>query len=285
MTSTDHQAAAHLAAIVESSEDAMISKDLNGIIRTWNQAAERVYGYAAAEAISQPMTMLLPPERQTEEADILARLRRGEKVSHFDTTRVRKDGTIIQVSLTISPVYAADGTMLGASHVARDITERRKFEEQLRQSQRLESLGVLAGGIAHDFNNLLTGILGNASLVLDHRSQLDPDRPMLEDIVSSGKRAADLTNQLLAYAGKARFIITRFNLAELISELLHLIETSIPKLVQLQVEWEPDLPLIEADVSQIQKIVMNLVINAAEAIGPEGGTIWVSTGVADTEAA
>src|SRR5205814_165948 len=108
---------------------------------------------------------------------------------------------------------------------------------------------------------------------------------MLEDIVSSGKRAADLTNQLLAYAGKGRFIITRFNLSELISEMLHLIETSIPKLVQLQVAWEPDLPLIEADASQIQQIVMNLVINAAEAIGPEVGTIWVSTGVADTEAA
>src|SRR2546426_1130965 len=279
MTSTDHQAAAHLAAIVESSEDAMISKDLNGIIRTWNQAAERVYGYAAAEAISQPMTMLLPPERQTEEADILARLRRGEKVSHFDTTRVRKDGTIIQVSLTISPVYAADGTMLGASHVARDITERRKFEEQLRQSQRLESLGVLAGGIAHDFNNLLVGILGNASLV---REALPPDShavPMLDDVINASERAASLTQQLLAYSGKGKFVIQPVDLSSLARDMVSLIQSSIPRTVRLQLDLAPGLPPIIADVTQMQQLIMNMVINGAEAIGERPGIVTVTTGV------
>ena len=155
----------------------------------------------------------------------------------------------------------------------------------LRQAQKLESLGVLAGGIAHDFNNLLTGILGNASLVLDSAPALDPDRPRLEDIVGASRRAADLTNQLLAYAGKGRFVVTRFDLSELITEMLHLIETSIPKMVRLQLALKLDLPPIEADASQIQQIVMNLAINAAEAIGVEGGTIRISTGVADSAAA
>src|ERR1041384_6795696 len=113
MFSEHEQSAAELAAIVESSEDAIISKDLEGCIRTWNAGAERVYGYTPAEAIGKPMTMLLPPERQDEETDILQRLRRGERVTHFETTRLRKGGELIHVSLTISPVRAADGRILG----------------------------------------------------------------------------------------------------------------------------------------------------------------------------
>jgi two-component system cell cycle sensor histidine kinase/response regulator CckA len=163
-----------------------------------------------------------------------------------------------------------------------DIHEEREHEEQLRQTQKLESIGLLAGGVAHDFNNLLTGILGNASLLLEHAS--DADRSRIEDVVTSSRKAADLTNQLLAYAGKGRFVITRFDLSGLILEILHLLEISIPKKVQLHVSAQPGLPLIEGDASQIQQIVMNLVINAAEAIGADSGTIWVSTGVADVEA-
>src|SRR5205823_3361316 len=142
---------------------------------------------------------------------------------------------------------------------------------------KLKSLGVLAGGIAHDFNNLLTGILGNAGLIMDMSSEIDPARPRLQDIIDSSKRAAELTNQLLAYAGKGRFVITRFDLSELVSEMLPLIKTSVPKNVQLELALAPDLLWIEADASQIQQIVMNLVINAAESIGPDGGTVLVST--------
>src|SRR5262249_4569348 len=147
------QSLAHFAAIVESSEDAIISKTLEGIIFTWNTGAEHVYGYTAAEAIGHPMTLLTPAERIDEEAAILERIKRGERVEHFETVRRKKSGDLIDVSLTISPIRDSQGQILGASHVARDITERNRIDEQLRHTQKLESLGLLAGGVAHDFNN------------------------------------------------------------------------------------------------------------------------------------
>src|SRR5690349_4089327 len=122
---------AQLAAIVESSEDAIVSKDLTGVIQTWNAGAERVYGYSATEAVGRNIGFLLPPDRITEEEDILAKLRRGERVEHFETTRLRRDGTNIAVSLTISPIRDETGKIVGASHVARDVTERIKFEQQM----------------------------------------------------------------------------------------------------------------------------------------------------------
>jgi PAS domain S-box-containing protein len=268
-----------LAAIVESSEDAVISKTLQGVILTWNSGAERVYGYPAAEAVGQPMTMLIPAERLDEEADILARIGRGESVEHFETVRRKKGGELIDVSLTVSPIRNRNGVIIGASHVARDITERKRFDEQLRHTQKLESLGVLAGGVAHDFNNLLTGILGNTSLALETLSTNNPARGLLRDVINASERASHLTRQLLAYAGKGRFIIEPINLSGLVLEISSLIQASIPKNVQLRLELSEDLPLIQADSSQLQQLVMNLVINGSEAIGPDvNGTVLVTTG-------
>jgi PAS domain S-box-containing protein len=124
----------HLAAVVESSDDAIISKTLGGIITAWNHGAEKVFGYSSSEAVGQPMQMLIPPERASEEPDILARIGRGESVERLETVRVRKDGTCIDVSATISPIKDASGTIVGASKIARDITERRRAEEALKES-------------------------------------------------------------------------------------------------------------------------------------------------------
>jgi PAS domain S-box-containing protein len=271
--------AAHLAAIVESSDDAIISKDLNGTVLTWNAGAERVYGYSAHEMMGKPMWTLLPPDRATEEDEILQQLRRGERVSHFETTRLRKGGKEIHVSLTISPIRSLDGTIIGASHAARDITARRQFEEQLRQTQRLESLGVLAGGIAHDFNNLLTGILGNASIATEMLPPSSGIQPYLRDVVSAGQRLSDLTHQLLAYSGRGSLTTSALNLSDLVREISPLIQTSIPKNVQFRLQVDDHLPMIQADPSQIQQIVMNLIINGAEAVPPgQPGSVLVSTG-------
>ena len=163
-------ARAHLAAIVESSDDAIVSKTLDGTIRSWNQAAERLFGYSAEEAVGQPITLIIPPERVAEEAQILSRLRRGESVDHFETVRVAKSGHRIDVALTISPVHDGDGTVVGASKIARDITERRaseqaqqraigelkRAEEALREADRRkdEFLAVLA----HELRNPLAPI-------------------------------------------------------------------------------------------------------------------------------
>ena len=264
-------AAAQLAAIVESSEDAIVSKNLDGLILTWNAGAERIYGYRSPEAIGKPISILLPKERMAEEADIIERIRRGERVKHFETTRVRKDGKVINVSLMISPIRGADGTVVGASHVARDITERKQFEAQLRQAQRLESLGVLAGGIAHDFNNLLTGILGNASIASEILPRGTAAQAMLRDVMAAAQRLGDLTRQLLAYSGKGTFAFGPVNISNLIREISALIQSSIPKEVQLRLQLDDNLPDIYGDASQIQQVVMNLIINGAEAI-PAGQT-------------
>jgi two-component system cell cycle sensor histidine kinase/response regulator CckA len=273
-----------IAAIVEFSDDAIVSKTLEGRILTWNAAAERVYGYPAAEAIGRDMAMLLPPDRPDEEADILRRIGRGERVEHFETVRRTRNGDLIDVSLTISPTRDRAGKITGASHVARDITERKRLDEQLRHTQKLESLGVLAGGVAHDFNNLLTGILGNTSLALETVSPGNPAKAFLEDVLSASERAASLIRQLLAYAGKGNFVIEPINLSKLIREIGRLILTSVSKNVQLLLELRDDLPLVSADASQLQQLIMNLVINGAEAIPPDAnGTVLVTTGVQEVD--
>jgi PAS domain S-box-containing protein len=130
------ETASQLAAIVESSDDAIISKDLNGIIQTWNRGAERIFGYKAEEVIGKPVLILIPPDRHHEEVEILARLRRGEKLDHYETLRRRKDGALLDISLTVSPVRDATGQIVGASKIARDISDRRRAEDAVRDSER-----------------------------------------------------------------------------------------------------------------------------------------------------
>ena len=138
-----------LAAIIEPNEDAIISKNLDGVIMSWNSGAERLFGYTAAEAIGQPVTMLIPPERIDEEPGILARIRRGERIEHYDTVRRRKDGSAIDISLTVSPIKDSDGTIIGASKIARDITERKQAEQRQK---------LLVGEVKHRIKNLLATV-------------------------------------------------------------------------------------------------------------------------------
>jgi len=153
-----------------------------------------------------------------------------------------------------------------------------RYQEQVRQAQKLESLGVLAGGIAHDFNNILTGILGNASLAAELLPPDNAARPLIDDVVASSERAAALTNQMLAYAGKGQFVIRPADLSTIVRKLGDFFRASIPRNAVLELDLAPDLPLIEADASQIEQIVMNLAMNAAEAI-PEDrpGRVRVTT--------
>ena len=245
----------------------------------WRGAALWIFG-----SKGQSMSFLLPPDRPDEEREILERIKRGERVEHFETARLRKDGRRIDVSLTISPIRDREGHITGASHIARDITEGKRFKEQLLQTAKLESLGVLAGGVAHDFNNLLVGILGNASLALETLSSNNPSRTMIRDILDASERASLLTRQLLAYAGKGRFIVEPISLSGLVREISNLVQTSIPRTAQLRLELQENLPMIEGDAGQLHQLVMNLVINGAEAIGPDqNGILLVTTGVQDVD--
>jgi len=160
----------------------------------------------------------------------------------------------------------------------RSVEAKLSLERQVQQAQKLESLGVLAGGIAHDFNNILMAVLGHAELALDEISPMSPARLSITEIATAARRAADLCRQMLAYAGKASFAQERVGLRDLVEEMAHLLKTAISKKAILNLNLERDLPPIEADPSQIRQIVMNLIINASEAIGDRSGVITVSVG-------
>ena len=198
-------------------------------------------------------------------------------MKHFETVRSRKGGREIHVSLTISPILDDSGKVVGVSNIARDISERKSLEEQLWQTQKLESLGVLAGGLAHDFNNLLTGIMGNASLAMYDLGESSPGWARMQEILQASERAALLVGQMLAYAGKGKYVVERLDLSSQVSEIVTLVQRSIPRLVELDLRLESGLPAVEADRSQIQQIIMNLTMNAAEAIGDRAGTVTVIT--------
>ena len=273
----EERVSAQLRAIVESSEDAIISKDLGGFIQSWNYGAEKIFGYTAAEAIGNPVSLIVPPDRAHEESDIIERIRQGGRVKHFETVRLHKDGRHIQVSLTVSPIHDPKGNVVGASHIARDISERKEFEEQLRQTQKLESLGVLAGGLAHDFNNLLTGIMGNASLAAEDLPKSSTVQSRIDEIIAASDRAAVLVRQMLAYAGKGKFVVERVSLTQIVTELEPLIRTSIPRMVRLELRLDTDLPTVDADPSQMQQLILNLATNAGEAIGEAEGKVIIKT--------
>ncbi|HTZ73581.1 MAG TPA: PAS domain S-box protein [Candidatus Aquilonibacter sp.] len=174
---------ARLAAIVESSDDAIVSKNLNGIILSWNSGAERIFGYSAAEAVGQPITLIIPRELQQEEREILERLRNGERLDHFETVRFRKDGRRVNVSLTISPVRDSQGRIIGASKIARDISERSRFEEALKESEfsaRLlkvqdEDRRSIARELHDGVGQLLAAISMNIGVVAEEKNKLSPD--------------------------------------------------------------------------------------------------------------
>ena len=176
------------------------------------------------------------------------------------------------------PILNAEGKIYLLAGISRDVTDERRSQEALRQAQKLESLGVLAGGIAHDFNNLLSAVLGNLDLA---RLKLPPNtssEPYLKNIESTILRAADLTRQMLAYSGKGKFIVEPLNLSRQVEEITHLLSVSISKKVALRYDLQSDLPAIEADATQVQQVIMNLVTNASEAIGDRDGIISIATG-------
>jgi PAS domain S-box-containing protein len=265
-----------LRAIVESSDDAIVSANLDGAITSWNRAAGQIFGYTAEEAIGKPISMLTPAELAREEAESIASIKRGGHVKPSETIRQRKDGSRIQVALTVSPIHNEDRSLTGASYIARDITERKEFERRLTQTQKLESLGVLAGGLAHDFNNLLTGIMGNASLALQMRPN-EAVQERIAEVVRASERAALLVSQMLAYAGKGAFAVERLDFSEQVREIVPLIRPSLSRAVELDLRLTSGLPPIEGDRAQMQQLTMNLIINAAEAIGESSGKVTIIT--------
>lgn len=265
-----------LATIVETSDDAIISKDLNGIITSWNRGAERLFGYTAPEVIGRPVTILIPPERVDEEPDILRRIRRGERIEHYETVRRRKDGTLFDISLSVSPLVDDDGKVVGASKIARDITERKRIEQELREASKHkdEFLAILShemrsplAPMQHavtllqmaddpDIRRQACAILGRQ---VAHMSRLVDD---LQDISRISRGDVDMRKQ-------------EVDLAIIVQTA---IETCRPVMEAAGHQLDVSLPgspvNVLADPLRLAQVISNLLNNAAK-YTPPGGRIGV----------
>ena len=283
------QATRLLAAIVESSHDAIVSKSLNGVITSWNKGAERLFGYAAEEAIGQNITLIIPPERRDEERTILEQLRRGERVDHFETVRMRKDGSLLDVSLTISPMKDASGRVVGASKLARDITERNRAQEALRQAQtdlahasRLTIMGEFTASLAHEVKQPIAAIVTDANTCVRWIMRDEPDlkeaREAAWRIVKDAKRASEIIDRVRLLFKKGTPQRELVDVNEVAREMIVLLGDEASRhSISIRIELAEDLPRVIGDRVQLQQVLMNLIVNGVEAMydvdGPRELTI------------
>ena len=275
--------------LFEAFPDALFLQDSYGHILECNSMACKLYGFSKQELLGLSVVDIVPEGSAESTPQLLTELLLQGKCL-IESRGKKKTGEIFPTEVVVMPLTMA-GRSLALVHV-RDITvrraaeeEHRKMEDQILQSQKLESLGVLAGGIAHDFNNLLTAILGYADLTAAEFPEESPLRDNVEQISKTARRAAELTRQMLAYSGRGRFIIQPVHLSKLAADMSQLLEISVSKKSILRFRCAPELPCIQADEAQVRQVLMNLVLNASEAIGDRSGTITVHTGVMDCDQA
>ncbi|MCI0418976.1 MAG: response regulator, partial [Acidobacteria bacterium] len=280
-----------LRTVIQHMPVLMAAFDRQGNIIVWNQECEHVTGYKASEMAGDPKAMeLLYPHAAQRQMMMAEWCWPPHDYLGREWELTCKDRTLRTVAWSnISkafPVADWSSWVIGidVTEAKRAQAEREQMQSRLLQTQKLESLGVLAGGIAHDFNNLLTGILGNAGLALMRLESSSPARELIQRVISASERAAELTRQMLAYAGKASFEIRPISLSEHILESTHHLTATISKKVAFDLRLEEGLPAVEVDPAQIQQLVMNLIINAAESCGEGTGTVVVSTRLVQVEA-
>jgi PAS domain S-box-containing protein len=276
-----------LAAIVESSDDAIISKDLNGIIQTWNAGAERVFGYTAQEAIGKSVTMLIPADRENEEPAILERIRGGGRIEHYETIRRRKDGTLLDISLSVSPIIDEHGKVVGASKIARDVTERKRIEQEqrdlavakaLREPEtelarvtRALTVGELATSIAHEVNQPLSAVVTNAEACVRWLGGKAPNlheaQGSLALIVRDANRASEMIRRIREFLKKDTQQIAPLDINDVVKEALDLARDDLLKRhVTLRSELSGDLPPVRGDRIQLQQVLLNLIMNGKDAM-------------------
>ncbi len=287
------QTRSRLAAIVESSDDAIISKSLDGIIQSWNKGAERMFGYTAVEVLGKPITLIIPPQRHSEEVDILARLRQGDRIEHYETIRVRKDGREVQISLTVSPIKDSAGRIIAVSKIVRDVTERKAVERSLRearerlqqQTQELEQrvqertanlqeivaeLEAFSYSVSHDLRAPLRAMQQFSRILLDEYADRldDQGKRFLERIVAAGNRMDVLIRDVLSYSKvlRAPLQFERIDLERLVNETVADFQALQPPQAEIKVEG----PLHEVcgNVAFVTQCVSNLLTNAVKFVPP-----------------
>jgi PAS domain S-box-containing protein len=264
--------------LVEVMGEGLWVLDAEGVTTFVNHRMAEMLGYGPAEMVGQSMFAFMVEGDLAQAKALLAERQAGHGSQH-DFRFLRSDGTERWTIVTATPLMDDEGKVVSILGVVTDITERRRQEQSMLQSQKLESLGVLAGGIAHDFNNLLTTLLGNISLAQLCLPEVSPAWPYLTTMERTVQRATDLTRQMLAYSGKGRFVVAPVDLNQVVEEMSHLLGVSISKKVALRYHLQEKLPVLMAEASQIQQVVMNLVTNASEAIGDGEGIVSIRTGL------
>ncbi len=278
-----------LALIIDSSEDAIIGKSVDGIITSWNKGAERIYGYAPEEVVGKHISLLAPTDlssddRPDEISEILRQVAKGESIEHRESVRVTKDGRRLDVSISVSPLRDASGNVIGASAIARDITDQKRTENQLHQSQKMEAIGRLAGGVAHDFNNIL-GIINACTEFL--RDRIEPAAESssaessiyVENIKKAIERGSALTRQLLAFSRSSAIQPRVLDLNERLKDVSKLLRPLMGDDVEILIVSRSPSAVVEADPGQLDQIVVNLAVNARDAM-PRGGKFILETGTA-----
>jgi PAS domain S-box-containing protein len=261
-----------LAAIVESSDDAIVSKDLNGVVTSWNNAAERIFGYKPQEIVGKPITTIIPPELQDDETEILRRIRAGERIEHFQTVRMTKAGERIHVSLTISPVKDKDGKIVGAAKIARDITRQKNIEAALHTSERLASVGRLAATVAHEINNPLEAITNFIYLAKQQSDLAEKTRGYLTSADLELQRVAHLAQQTLGFYRDNTEPVPLL-VKQVVEDVLAIYERKFRyKRLVVQQEVDPDL-MAHTLQGELKQILSNLVANAIDASSDQGKII------------
>jgi PAS domain S-box-containing protein len=279
--------------VTEISRDSIEVVNETGEVIFVNPAEEELFGYTPEECFARKFRDWLDivhPDDRDRVTEQYRRVEEGSETVYYEPMRVRhKDGRWVWIKAIATSYLSASGERY-IMEVTQDITEqveaeqrRQKLEEQRKEAQRLESLGVLAGGIAHDFNNIMVSVLGFSDLALHALPPFSPARPLIEKIMKGGERAAELCSQMLAYSGKGQLAVGAIDLNAVVEEMSQLLEVSISKKAVVKYELAANLPAVEADATQLPQIVMNLIVNASEAIGEKSGVIRVSTGVMECD--
>jgi PAS domain S-box-containing protein len=278
---------ARLAAIVDSSDDVIVSKTLDGVITSWNRAAERMFGWTPAEAVGRHITLIIPANRWPEEQEVLARLRRGERVDHFETVRITKDGRLVDVAITVSPIRDAQGRIVGASKIGRDITERRRIEKALaellgrEQAARREAEAAnrakdeFLATLSHELRTPINAILGWTQVLGSAQHDSATVHRALEIIGRNAKQQARLIEDLLdlsaIVSGRVRLSIGPVNLVTVLRGALETIRPEADaKKVVIAPRLDPAVSIVDGDAERLQQVFWNLLSNAVKFTPTEG---------------